>query len=195
MTPRRVQLSRAAGWRMPDHTRKVDRSTPYGNPFLPGIHADLETCLRDFRDHAATLDLAPLRGFHLACWCPLGSPCHADILLELANASESPGPLADPSAYYLAGLRDLLSASLLHALHQAGNGGLTVELALGSIRADHAAAFLAFQRLVKAGLATAPQRQTGRGRPFLWTITPAGASVVTAPPLLISNLQPLLAVA
>lgn len=21
----------------------------------------------------------------LACWCPLDSPCHADVLLELAN--------------------------------------------------------------------------------------------------------------
>lgn len=26
-----------------------------------------------------------LRGRDLACWCPLGSPCHADVLLELAN--------------------------------------------------------------------------------------------------------------
>jgi len=31
-------------------------------------------------------DLAPLRGHDLACWCPLDQPCHADILLELANA-------------------------------------------------------------------------------------------------------------
>ncbi|QOC56012.1 hypothetical protein SEA_CLOWN_14 [Gordonia phage Clown] len=26
-----------------------------------------------------------LRGKDLACWCPLDSPCHADVLLELAN--------------------------------------------------------------------------------------------------------------
>ncbi len=26
-----------------------------------------------------------LRGKNLACWCKLGDPCHADILLELAN--------------------------------------------------------------------------------------------------------------
>ena len=26
-----------------------------------------------------------LRGHDLACWCPLDSPCHADVLLELAN--------------------------------------------------------------------------------------------------------------
>lgn len=27
-----------------------------------------------------------LRGRDLACWCPLGQPCHADVLLEVANS-------------------------------------------------------------------------------------------------------------
>ena len=27
-----------------------------------------------------------LRGKNLACWCPLDQPCHADVLLELANS-------------------------------------------------------------------------------------------------------------
>ena len=31
-------------------------------------------------------DLTPLRGKNLACWCALDQPCHADVLLELANA-------------------------------------------------------------------------------------------------------------
>jgi hypothetical protein len=26
-----------------------------------------------------------LQGRDLVCWCPLGQPCHADVLLELAN--------------------------------------------------------------------------------------------------------------
>jgi hypothetical protein len=26
-----------------------------------------------------------LRGKTLACWCPVGSPCHADVLLKVAN--------------------------------------------------------------------------------------------------------------
>lgn len=30
-------------------------------------------------------DLAGLAGHDLACWCPLDQPCHADVLLELAN--------------------------------------------------------------------------------------------------------------
>lgn len=31
---------------------------------------------------------AELRGKSLACFCPLDQPCHADVLLELANARE-----------------------------------------------------------------------------------------------------------
>lgn len=30
---------------------------------------------------------AELRGHDLACWCPLDEPCHADVLLQLANDS------------------------------------------------------------------------------------------------------------
>jgi hypothetical protein len=32
------------------------------------------------------LPIAELRGKNLACWCPLDQPCHADVLLEIANA-------------------------------------------------------------------------------------------------------------
>jgi hypothetical protein len=28
---------------------------------------------------------AELRGYNLACWCKPGSPCHGDVLIELAN--------------------------------------------------------------------------------------------------------------
>jgi hypothetical protein len=107
--PIRVQLSRAKGWRMPLNTVKVDRSTRWGNPFRPeqfweaGYNGSLEVatanCVGAFKAwllgdrhwaHAIptppTPYIAPLRGKNLACWCPLGSPCHADVLLELANA-------------------------------------------------------------------------------------------------------------
>lgn len=33
--------------------------------------------------------LEALRGKDLACWCRVGSPCHADVLLELVNPSEA----------------------------------------------------------------------------------------------------------
>lgn len=32
--------------------------------------------------------LDPLRGKDLMCWCPLNQPCHADVLLEIANSVE-----------------------------------------------------------------------------------------------------------
>lgn len=40
--------------------------------------------LRDF-ELPEKPDLEPLRGRDLACFCPLDQPCHADVLLELAN--------------------------------------------------------------------------------------------------------------
>lgn len=30
-------------------------------------------------------DIGELRGKNLACYCPLDQPCHADVLLRLAN--------------------------------------------------------------------------------------------------------------
>lgn len=38
-----------------------------------------------WKDHFSKLELADLTGKNLGCWCPLGQPCHADVLLELAN--------------------------------------------------------------------------------------------------------------
>jgi hypothetical protein len=39
---------------------------------------------RDFPDSFERW-IEPLRGRDLACWCPLDQPCHADVLLEVAN--------------------------------------------------------------------------------------------------------------
>lgn len=40
-----------------------------------------ESGARNMGEYAAIA----LRGKDLACWCPLDQPCHADVLLELAN--------------------------------------------------------------------------------------------------------------
>jgi hypothetical protein len=102
--PKRVQLSRAKDWRMPPNTVKVDRATPFGNPhilfegrpraeaqafaveafrrWLADPHPDYERTRR----FVLIGKMAELRGRNLACWCPLDQPCHADVLLELANA-------------------------------------------------------------------------------------------------------------
>lgn len=39
---------------------------------------------KDEKDPLA--DIAELAGRDLACWCPLDQPCHADVLLEIANS-------------------------------------------------------------------------------------------------------------
>lgn len=45
------------------------------------------------RRRRSVLDMLPrLAGCDLACWCRTGAPCHADVLLELANT-----PLSGPS--------------------------------------------------------------------------------------------------
>lgn len=92
----RVQLSRKKGWRMPANTVKVDRSTVWGNPYQGGKDGDgnrayLVELFREYLsrpEQAAYIETARLnlRGKNLACWCPPGEPCHADVLLEIANA-------------------------------------------------------------------------------------------------------------
>jgi len=109
--PKRIQLSRAKGWRMPPNTVKVDRSTRWGNPFrvgeeyvrdkmVPGGGQSCNTvensehAVQLFRRFAARQvrtqveTYRELRGKDLACWCAIGQPCHADVLLEIANREE-----------------------------------------------------------------------------------------------------------
>lgn len=43
-----------------------------------------------FRQQCCDRSFSELRGKNLACWCPLDQPCHADVILELANAGATP---------------------------------------------------------------------------------------------------------
>lgn len=92
--PIRVQLSRRRGWRKPPNCVVVARPTRWGNPLrvgddvpgLKGTPMDAEDAVHWFAIlHAPTLPVEALRGKNLACWCPLDQPCHADVLLRLAN--------------------------------------------------------------------------------------------------------------
>ena len=94
--PRRIRLSRTRGWRLPEGAVVVSRPTRWGNPYAvgdPGI-TDRATAVRRYRAMLARDDALrarardALRGRDLACWCPLDGPCHADVLLEVANAAE-----------------------------------------------------------------------------------------------------------
>jgi hypothetical protein len=115
-SPARIQLSRTKGWRMPENTVKVDRTTRWGNPFK--LHGDGQSMapevavglfrrllqeqggfIAQVRGQAIQTTVADirreLRGKNLACWCPLSGPCHADVLLQLAN-DETGGGDATP---------------------------------------------------------------------------------------------------
>lgn len=104
--PIRIQRKRTKGWKMPPNTVYVGRPSIYGNRFKVGrdgldredvtimfqtfLLQDGGIELTDRRgDFAGILSLAvikrELKGKNLCCWCPLDEPCHADILLKIAN--------------------------------------------------------------------------------------------------------------
>jgi len=93
--PQRIQLKRTKGWRMPDNTVKVDRTSKWGNPFSvddapPSLKTKEErqgwaVGMFNLRVVKNPEVFRELRGKNLACWCKPGSPCHADVLLDLAN--------------------------------------------------------------------------------------------------------------
>lgn len=63
----------------------VGRGSPWGNPYKVGEHGSREQCIRQFElDVLPHLDLSPLRGKHLICYCA-PKACHADVLLREAN--------------------------------------------------------------------------------------------------------------
>ena len=51
--------------------------------------ADGKRVLRTDSYPSATTIRAELAGKDLACWCDLAQPCHADVLLEIANGGAS----------------------------------------------------------------------------------------------------------
>ena len=88
---------------MPEGAVYVGRPTKWGNPYttaeLAIDHPDADEWeLRRMAtsDFSGLVEgqwgeefdyplVAPLAGHDLACWCALDQPCHADILLQLAN--------------------------------------------------------------------------------------------------------------
>lgn len=94
--PARIQRRRTAGWRIPDGAVYVGRPTRWGNPFPhTGTAASRAEAVAAYRDLVAAdpaLRAAVRRhlaGRDLACWCPPGQWCHADVLLELANPTDT----------------------------------------------------------------------------------------------------------
>ncbi|MBX3726319.1 MAG: DUF4326 domain-containing protein [Xanthomonadales bacterium] len=111
--PHRIRLSRRKGWRLPPGTVSVARPGRFGDPFRVDGDQDACTAVKAFRDWLATpacpaplaearqrllVALPSLRGRDLACWCALDAPCHADVLVELANSAVEPRPQAPPGS-------------------------------------------------------------------------------------------------
>lgn len=113
--PVRIQRLRTKGFRLQDASPNglpviyVGRPSIWGNRYKVGTWSNslgrhvetIEEAIRLYRNIIWAAPDAPhmtayvrecLRGKNLACWCPLvdkdgnRAPCHADVLLELANA-------------------------------------------------------------------------------------------------------------
>lgn len=71
----------------PKNAIYVGRPSKWGNPYKIGIDGTREEVIELYKKWLSNqryLNLEELKGKDLVCWCkPL--PCHADILLELAN--------------------------------------------------------------------------------------------------------------
>lgn len=69
---------------------RVDRGTPWGNPFVIGRDGDRDEVCNKFEEYATKKHkedpgwLAPLVDRDLACWC-YPKRCHAETLIKLAN--------------------------------------------------------------------------------------------------------------
>ncbi|TWA32050.1 DUF4326 domain-containing protein [Sinorhizobium medicae] len=112
--PVRLRLSRSKGFDLQAHSKStngleavhVGRPGPWGNPFVVGKHGDAPYCVDLYKALLAGLlcvgadpdtealertcrfvaeNAHELRGKNLACWCRPGAPCHADVLLQVAN--------------------------------------------------------------------------------------------------------------
>jgi hypothetical protein len=93
--PRRIQRKRTKGWRMPEGAVYVGRPTKWGNPYVLTSDNSLGEIVRQYRELVSVKNIwstpnkqqikDELRGKDLVCWCPLNRPCHADVLLEIAN--------------------------------------------------------------------------------------------------------------
>lgn len=107
MAAERIQRSRQPGFRMPADAIYVGRPSTWGNPYKLGgknpmtggkietLHeavalylTEIEVMQAEHPERYSAFVLSAqteLAGRPLACWCPLTQPCHADVLLEIAN--------------------------------------------------------------------------------------------------------------
>lgn len=94
MEPVRIQRSRQHKQASPNGLPivYVGRPGKFGNPFKLSDYATPEDCIEVYKawlDNNESLKeqaVLELQGKNLSCFCRPGAPCHADILLKIANA-------------------------------------------------------------------------------------------------------------
>jgi len=94
--PQRFQRSRRKGAHLPPGVVVVTRPTKWGNPHP--LSMGRTEAVRRYREDLLggrlriTVDDVEreLGGRDLACYCPLDEPCHADVLLDIANRQRRP---------------------------------------------------------------------------------------------------------
>jgi len=119
MKPVRLQRKRTKGSKLESPNGLpvvyVGRPSVWGNPFIVGKDGDAAECVRLYKEYVipynhkdGTLEdyykseaiikiiKEKLRGKNLACFCKISQPCHADVLLDIANSdSDAPQEIAN----------------------------------------------------------------------------------------------------
>jgi len=90
--PKRFQIKRRKGWKKPENGVVVSRPSKWGNPFKISKSVSREQAIGMFEKYLKEMPkeerkefLEPLRAKDLGCYCALGVPCHADVLMKWAN--------------------------------------------------------------------------------------------------------------
>jgi hypothetical protein len=83
-----MKVYNKAHWPRPAGAVYIGRGSPYGNPFRIGEHGTRdEVCDRYEQEILPTLDVEPLRGKDLLCYCaPLR--CHGDAIIKKLNSAQ-----------------------------------------------------------------------------------------------------------
>lgn len=102
---RAVRSTCCPNWDVVDNngvTYLIDHGRAHEVAYVTGRHEAVANTVRLFNDELTywvggrmswdpefAASVMDLRGRDLACWCPLDQPCHADVLLEIANRAAS----------------------------------------------------------------------------------------------------------
>ena len=85
--PKRIQRHRTKGWRMPEGAIYVGRPTIWGNPYRVVRQGKTTWDVYAFEESSPTASFVSRTGVEARAFAV--EPCHADVLLEIANRGEA----------------------------------------------------------------------------------------------------------